>query len=195
MCKLAVTHSILTCSSLYDLQHFSLRFVIIFRMIQYYQASAPEKVPRRSIGAESNRTTGRWRNAPNGKTQQQCTLHLVQRDTGIVATKNVTQNAHLKMVRKAGKSKNNKQHLIKGGSFNIIADNGQLRIYNTQLGCVDSYMTNLSLPVTSKLHGRPRHLSTQSQKLNIKILWVRGFSHMNFVIYVPRNGQNRSYSP
>jgi hypothetical protein len=71
MCKLAVTHSILTCSSHYNLQHFPLHFVIIFLTFLQQQAMAPETLPQGTIGAESSRTTGASLNAPLGEAQQQ----------------------------------------------------------------------------------------------------------------------------
>ena len=94
-CKLAVTHSILTCSSLYNLQHFPLLFVIIFLTILQQQAMAPETLPPGAIGPESIRTTGASRNAPLGETQQQRRHQLVHRDAAIIATENMTQDAHL----------------------------------------------------------------------------------------------------
>jgi len=91
-CKLAVTHSILTCSSLYNLQHFPLLFVIIFLTFLQQQAMAPETLPPDAIGAELSRTTGASRNAPLGETQLQPRHQLVHRDAAIVATENITQD-------------------------------------------------------------------------------------------------------
>jgi len=70
--KLAVTHFILTWSSLYNLQHFPLLFVIIFLRCLQQKVMAPETIPTDEIGAESSRTTGTSRNAPLGQTQLQC---------------------------------------------------------------------------------------------------------------------------
>jgi hypothetical protein len=50
------------------------------------------------------------------------------------------------------------------------------REYKAQLGYIESYMTNLSLPVTENLHCPPYNLSAQSAKWNIIILSVVGFS-------------------
>jgi len=70
-CKLAVSHSILTCSSLYNLQHFPLLFVIIFLTFLQQQAMALETLPPGAIGAESSQTTGASSIPPLDKTQQQ----------------------------------------------------------------------------------------------------------------------------
>ena len=82
--------------------------MIIFLTILQQQAMAPERLPPGAIGAESSRTTGASRNAPLGETQQQPKQQLVYRDTTIVATKNMTQDAHLQKIRKTGSSKNMK---------------------------------------------------------------------------------------
>jgi len=127
-CKLAVTHSILTCSYLYNLQHFPLLFVIIFLTFLQQQAMAPETLPPGTIGAESSRMTGASHTEPLGETQQQCRHQLVHRDAAIVANKNMTQDAHLKKVPKTGIKRNKKQHGIGCESIHICGDGGQLRI-------------------------------------------------------------------
>jgi len=71
MCKLAVTHSILTCSSLYNLQHIPLLFLIIFLTLIEQEEMAPETLPPGVIGAEFSQTTGAPHTAPPGETQQQ----------------------------------------------------------------------------------------------------------------------------
>jgi hypothetical protein len=89
MYKLCVIHSILTCSSLDNLQHFPLLFMIIFRMLQQQQAMAPETLPPGANGAQSCRMTGASRNAPLGETQQQCRQQVFHCDAAIVATENI----------------------------------------------------------------------------------------------------------
>jgi hypothetical protein len=128
MCKLAITHSILTCSSQYNLQHFALLLVIIFLTILQQQGMAPETLPPGAIGAELSRTTGASRNAPLGETQQHRRHQLVNRDTAIVATENMTHDPHLKKVPKTRSSKNKKQHAIGCESIHICVNDGQLRI-------------------------------------------------------------------
>ena len=97
-------------------------------MILHQQAMAPETLPPGAIGAESSWTTGDSRNAPLGETQQQRRHQLVHRDAAIVATENMTQDAHLKMGRKTESSKNKKQHAIGCESIHICANDGQLKI-------------------------------------------------------------------
>jgi len=80
--------------------------MIIFLTILQQQAMTPETLPPAAIGAELSRTTGASRNAPLGETQPQRRHELVHRDAAIVATENMTQDAHSKKVRKTGSSKN-----------------------------------------------------------------------------------------
>jgi len=100
MWKLAVTHSILTCSSLYNLQDNPLLFVIIFLTFPQQQVMPPETLQPGVIGAESSRTTGSSSNVPPGERQQQRRQQLVHSDTAIVPTGNMNQDAHLTTVRK-----------------------------------------------------------------------------------------------
>jgi len=89
---------------------------------------APETLPPGAIGAESSRTTGASRNAPLGEIQQQRRQQLVHRDAAIVATHNMTQDPHLKKLRKTGSSKNKKQYAIGCESIHIWGNDGQLKI-------------------------------------------------------------------
>jgi len=59
-------------------------------------------------------------------TQQECRHKLVQRDAANVATKHMTQDAHLKIVRKTGSSKHKKQHAVGCKNILIVANGGQL---------------------------------------------------------------------
>jgi hypothetical protein len=102
--------------------------VIIFLTFLQLQAMAPEKLPPGVIGAESSRMTGASRNAPLSNAQQQRRHQLVHCDTAIVATENMTQDAHLKKVHTTGSSKNMKQHLIGCESIHIGVNDGQQRI-------------------------------------------------------------------
>jgi hypothetical protein len=102
--------------------------VIIFLTILQQQSMAPETHPPGAIGVESSRTTGASRNAPPGETQHQRRHQLVHRDAAIVATENMTQDAHTKKVSKTGSSKNKKQHAIGFESIHICVNDGQLKI-------------------------------------------------------------------
>jgi hypothetical protein len=102
--------------------------LIIFLTILQQQAMAPETLPSGAIGAESSRTSGASHNAPFGETQQQPRHQLFHRDAAIVATENMTQDAHLKKVPKTGRSKNKKQRAIGCESIHICVNDAQLKI-------------------------------------------------------------------
>jgi len=89
---------------------------------------APEILQPGAIEAKSSRTTGSSNIAPSGETQQQRRHQLVHHNAAIVATGNMTQDAHLNIVHKTGGSQNMKQQAIGGGSIHIDADNGQLTV-------------------------------------------------------------------
>jgi len=130
-CKLAVTHSILTCSWLYNLQDFPLLFVIIFLTIPQQHVMAPEILQPGVIEAELSQMTGASNNAPPCETQQQPRHQLVHCDAAIVATNNMTHDARLKIVRKIRSSKNEKQHAIGCESIHIDVDDDQLTVQCT----------------------------------------------------------------
>jgi len=86
--------------------------VIIFLTIPQQQVMVPEKPQPGVIEAESSRTTGSSQNAPLGETQQPRRHQLVHCDAVIVATANMTQDAHVNIVCKTGSSKHQMQHAI-----------------------------------------------------------------------------------
>jgi len=59
-------------------------------------------------------------------TQQERRHRLVHRDAANVATKHLTQDAHLKIVRKTGSSKIMEQHAVGCKYILIVANGGQL---------------------------------------------------------------------
>jgi len=79
---------------------------------------------------ESGSNTGRFAGATSNMellgTQQERRHKLVQRDAANVATKHMTQDAHLMIVRKTGSSKNKKQHAVGCKYILIVANGGQL---------------------------------------------------------------------
>jgi len=97
-------------------------------MFLQQQAMPPATLSPGAIVAESSRMTAASSNAPLGETQQQRRHQLVHRDAAIVATENMTQDAHLNKVHKTRSSKNKKQHAIRCESIHICVDDGQLRI-------------------------------------------------------------------
>jgi hypothetical protein len=67
--------------------------------------------------------------------------------------------------------------------------------YDEQRVCIESYVTNLSLPVTGNRHVRQTHLSTQYGQSNINMLLAQGFMQMKCLIRIPGSGLSRLYSP
>jgi seryl-tRNA(Sec) selenium transferase len=53
---------------------------------------------------------------------------LVHRDAANAATQHMTQDAHLKIVRKTGSSKNKKQHAVGCEYIDFKANSGQLTV-------------------------------------------------------------------
>jgi len=89
---------------------------------------APEILQPGAMEAESRQTTGALYNAPPSETQQQRRHQIVQHDAAIVATENMTHDAHLKIVGNTATSKNKKQHAIGCESIHIDVDAGQLTV-------------------------------------------------------------------
>jgi len=81
---------------------------------------------------ESRSNTGRLAGTTSNTeilgTQQKRRHKLVHRDAANVATKHMTQDAHLKIVRKTGSSKNKKQHAVGCQYILIEANGGQLTV-------------------------------------------------------------------
>jgi hypothetical protein len=61
-------------------------------------------------------------------TQQECRHKLVHDDVATVAIKDMTQDVHLKIVRKSGSSKNMKQHAVGCEYILFEANSGQLTV-------------------------------------------------------------------
>jgi hypothetical protein len=53
---------------------------------------------------------------------------LLHRDADNLATKRMTQDAHLKIIRKTGSSKNKKQHTVRCEDIMREANSGQLTV-------------------------------------------------------------------
>jgi len=64
-------------------------------------------------------------------TQQECSHKLVHHDSANVATKYMTQDTHLKIVRKTGSSKNKKQHAVRCEYILIMGNGSQLAVSRT----------------------------------------------------------------
>jgi hypothetical protein len=59
-------------------------------------------------------------------TQQECRHHSVDRKAADAATKHMTKDAHLKIVRKTGSSTNKKQHAVGCEHLHTAVNGGQL---------------------------------------------------------------------
>jgi hypothetical protein len=79
--------------------------------------------PAGESGSNTGRLAGATSNMELLGTQQVRRHKLVYRDAANVATKHMTQDAHLKIVRKTGSSKN-KKHLAVGCKYILIVANG-----------------------------------------------------------------------
>jgi len=81
---------------------------------------------------ESGSNTGRLAGATSTTeipgTQQERRHKLVHRDAGDAATKHMTQDAHLQIVRKTGSRRNKKQHVVGCEYIHIDAIGGQLAV-------------------------------------------------------------------
>jgi hypothetical protein len=82
--------------------------------------------------AESGSNTGRLAGAPSNteilSTQQERKHKLVHRNVANAATKHMTQDAHLIIVRKTDSRRNTKQHAMGCEYIHINAISGQLTV-------------------------------------------------------------------
>jgi len=82
--------------------------------------------PAGESGSNTGRLVGATSNTEILGTQQERRHKLVHRDAANLATKHMTQDAHLKIVRKTGSSKNKKQRAVGCKYILIVANGGQL---------------------------------------------------------------------
>jgi len=87
--------------------------------------------PAGESGSNAGRLAGATSNTELLGTQQERRHKLVHRDAANVATKHMTQDAHLKIVRKTGSSKNKKQHAVGCKHILIVANGSQLTELST----------------------------------------------------------------
>jgi len=92
------------------------------------QIMAPQTPPPGWIESESSHMTGASSISSLAKTQQQCRHQLVQCNSAIAATENMTQDAHLNKVHNTGHSNITKQHVIGCFDLYIYIDGGLLTI-------------------------------------------------------------------
>jgi hypothetical protein len=77
-------------------------------------------------GSNTGRLAGATSNTDLLGPQQDRRHKAVHRDAAKVATKHMTQDAHLKIVRKTGSSKNKTQHAVRCKYILIVANGSQL---------------------------------------------------------------------
>jgi hypothetical protein len=82
--------------------------------------------PEGESGSNTGRLAGATSNMELLGTQQERSHKLVHREAANVATKHMTQDAHLKIFRKTGSSKNQKQHAVGCKYILVMANGGQL---------------------------------------------------------------------
>jgi len=78
--------------------------------------------------SNTSRLVGATSNTQILDTQQERTHKLVHRDADDAATKHMTQDAHLKFVRKTGRRRNSKLHAVECEYIHIDAIGGQLTV-------------------------------------------------------------------
>jgi len=84
--------------------------------------------PPGESGSNTGRLAGGTSNTEILATQQDRRHELVHRDAANAATKHMTQDAHLKIVRKTGSRKNKKQHVVGCECIHIKAIGGQFTV-------------------------------------------------------------------
>jgi len=115
----------------------------VLRASHFLSLSSSSTIPHQHIvdtqphpPGESGSNTGRLAAAaPNTEIlggQLQRRHMLVYRDTANAATKHVTQDAHLKIVRKTGSNINKMQHAVGSEYIHIEANSSQLTVSRTE---------------------------------------------------------------
>jgi len=84
--------------------------------------------PSGESGSNTGRLAGATSNTDILGTPQERRHKLVHRDTANAATKHMTQDACLKIVRKTGGRKNKKQHAVGWECIRVEAIGGQLSV-------------------------------------------------------------------
>jgi len=87
--------------------------------------------PPGESGSNTGRLAGATTNTDILGTQQERRHKLVHPDAANAATKHMTQDAHLKIVRKTGSRKNKKHHAVGCKYIHIEAKGGQLTVLRT----------------------------------------------------------------
>jgi hypothetical protein len=84
--------------------------------------------PAGESGSNTGRLAGTTSTTKLLGTQQEHRHKLVHRDAANVATKHITQDVHLKSIRKTGSSKHKKEHAVGCEYILIVANGSQLTV-------------------------------------------------------------------
>jgi len=115
---------------------------IVLRTSHYFSLSSFSPIPHQQIMetqppepgesiSESSQLLGTISNQSPIRTQQKRRHRVVRHDPANAATRNTTQDAHLKIVRKTGRSKNTMQHAVECKCMSIMVIGRQLTAYRT----------------------------------------------------------------
>jgi hypothetical protein len=85
---------------------------------------ALQTTPPAAIRSESRWIPGASCNAWPGETQQQCKSQFIHQDAAVVVTENMTQNPHLKQVRKTSRDKSKTQDVVGFELLHVDVDGG-----------------------------------------------------------------------
>jgi len=86
-------------------------------------------------GSKSSRSMGMLSNTSHIGSPQESRHQLVQHGAANAATTNITQDAHLKIDRRTGSSKNEIQHALEGGYIHIVINSHQRNVSCTAGVC------------------------------------------------------------
>jgi len=126
--------------------------------------------PPGESGSNTDRLAGATSNTEILGTQQERRHKLVHHDSANAATKHMTQDAQLKIVRKTGSRNNNKQHAVGCECIHIEAIGGQWTVYHTA-----GVHRELRNELIAALNGKP----PWSTKASVRT--VREFEHHDVV--------------
>jgi len=115
---------------------------IVLRTSHFFSLPSSSPIPHQKIietqlpqlgetGSKSSRLMGATSIMSVVGTQQEYRHQLVHHNAGNSATRNLTQDAHLKIVRKIGSSKNKKHHAVGCKYMHIVVNGHGLTVYWT----------------------------------------------------------------
>ena len=119
---------------------------IVLRTSHFFSLSFCSPIPHQHImetqppqpalsRSKSSRFAGDTLNMSLIGTQQESRHHLVHRDVADAATRNMTQDAHLTIIRKTGSSKNKQTQTVGCNYIHIVVNSRQLIVWHTTGVC------------------------------------------------------------